>query len=680
MSVRDPNALLEGAIKAGEARDYAGAIEALTTLLAGEDAPIEALLFLGRSYYALGEGEKAIVAFRAFLRSGGDGAAGNFFLGRAYLGQGRSAEASQCLRRSLQIDPDRAQAWALLGAAQLKLKRSKLALSCLERATSLAPEDGRIFHGYLNALFIRSCKLLGRGDFDMARQMLGFVIENGLDGPGPRLWRARSLRELGRHAEALMDCEQAIRWQPEDPSLKWLRAGLLLSSGRQEEALAEFEKLRINYPQLPGIPRDELALGRLRASVAFRDERWKEAISESLALLRHGPDNPALRAIAAESYRALGQLDKARSHWERAIEQDPNAAEFRLGLALVLFELGNFQAALAASERARKLGADDEEVEYYAVLSASRAGDASPALQRRLQALLRKRGADPRLMFALGESLYRSGRPDLAAGWFEKVLSLVPDHELSLLYRISVAESLVDDKALAPAHEAYLEAYPDNNVIRREYVDILFRSEAWSDAAKAIEAGLAYCDDGGKTRRRLALAYRNAGRFREAALIYRDLLRASPDSQEILLALAYCLERNGQGDYALALLEKAPAVTKKGASPWIVMGLLYEKRGRKEAAVDAFRRATELEPGNARAWRDLGLLYHRMGLADFSFNCLERAKALGAKIEALETPAPSPRASARSMSDLARAPAPLADKAKAPDKASKAGEKRATKA
>lgn len=627
--------LLAAACKAGGERDYGKAIEILTTLLSGEESQPEVLLYLGRSYHALGEAGKAIAVFRSYLREGGEASTGNFFLGRAYLGTGRLGEASSCLRKSLEANPDHAQAWALLGAAQLKLKRTKLAVSCLERATTLAPADERIFHGYLNALFARACRLLRQGDPGMARQMLSFVIKNGHDGAGPRLWLAKALRELGNNSEALAECERAMAFAPEDDSLRWLRAGLLLSSGRHEEALAEFDELRSLHPELPGLPQNAQAVANIRAALAFRNGEWKEAVTEALALLKANPDNPSLRAMAAESFRELGQLDKARNHWERAIASDPAEPDFHLGLALVHFELGEFADAQAQVARARRLGADEGESEYYEVLIESRkrglkgeAAEPDQDLVARIQEQIKSRGAEPHLMFALGEELYRSGRPDLASGWFDKVLYLIPGHELSLLYRISVAESLGDGKALLSAYGAYLKAYPDNKTIRKEYVDALFGAASWAEAAKALELGIAY---GLAMPRRLALAYRNAGRFADAALLYRDLLRENPESQEFLLALAFCLDKTGRADYALKLLESAPSAAKTGAGPWIIMGLLNARKGRTEAALDSYRKATELEPGNARAWQELGLLYRRQGLAEFAAASLEKARLLGAK-------------------------------------------------
>ena len=627
MPEKEAHRLLEAAIKAGGARDYQKAAELLTLLLAQTDSMPEAFLYLGRARHALGEQGKAIEAFRRFLREGGDAAAGLFYLGRSYLACGRAPEALRCLRKSAAIDPRKAPTWAFLGACLLKQRRTKAAVDCLERAIALAPQDRSIYRGYLNALYARGLRLLARGDADMARQVLGFAIDNGLDGPAIRLWRAKALREIGALPEAIVDCEAALAAAPGDPSIRWVRSGLLLASGRQAEALREFEAIRAGHPDLPSLPADDRSLRRLRASVAFREGRYKEAVSDCLPLLRMDPKDAALRSIAAESLRALGEFERSRDHWQRAIEVAPDEAQFRLGLALALYDLGDYDASLQAAERARKLGADAAEVDYYSALCRSRLGEEPGRLIPLLQGLLRSRFADPRLMFALGEALYRSGRPDLASGWFEKVLSLAPDHELSLLYRISVAESLADEVARAQAYAAYLQAYPDNSKLRREYVVALSGRGDWGQAAAQLELGLPYGEMGERSRRLLAVSYRNAGRYRDAAVAYRDLLREEPSSGELLVGLAYCLDREGQGGHALALLEKAPKAAKAGAGPWLFQAGLYTRAGKNEAAAQALRAALDRERGNERAWKALSALYRKQGLAELAANCEEEARA-----------------------------------------------------
>src|SRR5208337_2066802 len=143
--------------------------------------------------------------------------------------------------------------------------------------------------------------------------------------------------------------------------------------------------------------------------------------------------------------------------------------------------------------------------------------------------------------------------------------------------------------------------YPDNSKLRREYVGALSARGDWAAAAAQLERGMPYGEMGERSRRLLAVSYRNAGRYREGALAYRDLLREEPGSGELLVGLAYCLEREGQADYALALLEKAPKAAKARPDPWMLQAALYARAGRTEAAVAALRSAIDRDRGNERA-------------------------------------------------------------------------------
>jgi tetratricopeptide (TPR) repeat protein len=132
---------------------------------------------------------------------------------------------------------------------------------------------------------------------------------------------------------------------------------------------------------------------------------------------------------------------------------------------------------------------------------------------------------------------------------------------------------------------------------------------------------------GERSRRLLAVSYRNAGRFREAAVAYRDLLRVEPGSGDLLCGLAYCLDREGQADYALALLEKAPKAAKASADPWILQAALYARVGKVDAATQALRAAIDRDRGNERAWHNLSALYKKQGLHEFAANCEEEARS-----------------------------------------------------
>jgi len=619
------------------ARDYRRAASILGTLVAGGEAPPEALLYLGRSHQALGELGRAIDAFRAYLRSGGDEAKGRFFLGRAYLAGGLHAEAAKALRKSVEADPSKASSWALLGATELKLRKSGAAVAHLEKAVGLSPQDPRVYRGYLNALFVRGIRDFLRGDSELAAQTFGFVADNGFDSTALRLWKARALRDLGRDAEALVDCEAALAQSPGDPSISWLKAGILLDLGRRKEALALAEKLGLTGLGGRQGPADRASLDMLRAASAFKSGDWKAAATAALSALREGTEIPqsaraGLHAMAAESLRMTGNPARAREEAEKAVAADPRSPELSLNLAFALFDLDHHDETLGEIARARSLGAEAADCDYLEALCCSRRGErnewALAKLQERLHGDSRAGLApDKRHLFALGECLYRGGRPDLARGWFEKVVELDPGHELALLYRISVGESLGDATLRAHACKDYLARFPDNIAIRWEYAELISGKGDWKTVAKLLEEGLPWAGSSSSYRRMLARAFRETRRWREGAVLYRDLLLVDPSDGELLMALCLCLHNDGKSAFAWALLDKAPAAALGRAGPWVVKGMLSEKLGKAESAFDAYRRAVEIEPGIERPWRELARIYEEKGLYASAQEARERAAA-----------------------------------------------------
>ena len=628
-------ALFNKAQEAGTRRDYAEAEAILTRIVAETESIPEAWLYLGRARHAMGDHDRAVSAFAAYLRYQPEAGTGWFFMGRTYLALGRPREAAASIHASIEKGRESAEAWALLGFAELKLKRSSKAVASLERAVSLAPRDARIFRAYLNALYVHAIRTLSRGNASEASGMLGFVIDNGMSGPAQRLYRARALRAEGKLAEAIAELEAAIKAAPDDPSL-WLQvATLRFSIGDTEGAMADIQRSGASLPAQEGAPWTADALDRWRILVALQEGDYRTALKASLDRIRNGESDAAIRAVAAQANYELKRFDRAAAHYQRAIEADPGSPDLRLGLALSLWELGDYPGARSTAKAAAARGAVREDTLYVEVICDIHTGADPAQLLPKVQTLLRSRPGDPRLMLALAECLYKTGRPDLADGWFLDVLGVWPNHELSLLYLISVSESIGAIETAKERYAGYLRVYPDNAAIRKDYIDILVRDESWSATATVIEEGYAYGGARGYDGI-LALCYRNAGRYREAAALYRSLLRADPSDVELLLGLSYSLYKSGAKSVAVDLLERGAAFIGRNSEPYLALGVLRARQDEAEKAAAAFLKASELAPADPRPLRNLAKLYAKAGIPDTASHFDERAKAL-------ESPNSSPK-------------------------------------
>lgn len=620
--------LLENAVQAGVRRDYQAAIDILLELLSEYDKNPEAYLYLGRSYHSLGDSAKAIQAFRAYLERGGEPGPGYFFMGRSYLGIGFAQQAVFCLSKSLESSPDSAQALGLLGYAQLKLRRCGKAVECLQRAIQLAPSDARLYRGYLNALLVSGIRKLHAGEADMAEQMLRFAVENGIDAVHARLYHAQALCALGRWAEALEEYDSVATREPYDPAVRMKRAVVLAAAGQPKLAAQEWEALKRDMPGLPGEVPIPANLHAYTALAELQRGEYRKAANAAVAGLRQDPKQPMLHAIAGEAYRNLGSDEKAANHLRRALEQDRDNPDLRSALVMVLWSQGLYQDARRELNALARTGGDRSVIEYYGLLYEARTAEPDISMVPKLLKAIEKRGPDPELMEIIADIAFKLGRPELAMPWYEKLLELDPGREEERLAYLACREELGPPEALEEAYLDYLELYPDNVEIRREYADKLMGAERWDDAAREFQAIVPYAADNPALLRVLAFCHRKSGAYREAAIIYRDLALKQPDRPDDAKNLAFCLYKMGRKEQAAQLMEAASKHFPKDLDCPLYLGWICTRLGRIEKAASAYRRAIDLAPSSWRAHEGLAELYEKQGIREMASRYRESARKL----------------------------------------------------
>lgn len=122
------------------------------------------------------------------------------------------------------------------------------------------------------------------------------------------------LQSNGQTAAALQRTERALAAKPQDPQLRFMHGVLLAESHRDAEAIAQFELLTQQYPELAE-PYNNLAA--LYAS-AGDYERAKSALEQALRA------NPGL-ATAQENLGDVYAMLASRAY-ARALQIDPNNA------------------------------------------------------------------------------------------------------------------------------------------------------------------------------------------------------------------------------------------------------------------------------------------------------------------------------------------------------------------
>jgi tetratricopeptide (TPR) repeat protein len=620
--------LYEQALEAGRRRDYPQAVRLLQELLVRTDQYPDALLLLGRSYHALADYTRAVQVLQLYLNANPGSAPGHFFAGRSCLALGLPELAARYLKRSVELEPGFPPALGLLALAVLKAGKPALAVGLFEQALKQDPRNPRLSNGYQNARLTLAIRLYRHRRYREALSLFEGLQRERPDSLVVHLYLAGIHRGQGDLARSLEQWADAVRLAPEDAALRLQKAAVHLQRGETRDALQELgEGFRRLGARAPAVS-DPLELARLAMMVLFRNRRYRQSLEYARTLLRASYRDVQAHAIMAECFAALREPLKAANHYRRALEVEPARLELSYGLAAALWEAGRYPELCRLTARIDQLNPDDGYAAYYRALCRPLLGEDFKATIPALQEQIRRHGPDTALMCALGREYLRADLAELARGWLERTLKADGDNEQALLARIEAERRLADAERLLVACAEYLRLYPQDAQVRREYAELLFERKEYERAAGQIEQLLPRHPRHAGLRRMLARSYRGCRRNAEAVLLFRDLLREKPSSEELLRELALALAASGSQPSAVALVRKATQAFPNRPGLHVLLGGLYLKTRDLERAAQTLRQAVAAFPSDWRLARSLGLVYRRQGNSAFAERFLQRASAL----------------------------------------------------
>jgi tetratricopeptide (TPR) repeat protein len=165
-----------------------------------------------------------------------------------------------------------------------------------------------------------------------------------------------------------------------------------------------------------------------------------------------------------------------------------------------------------------------------------------------------------------------------------------------------------------------LKVEPRRRDLLNEIAAIHLADRRYSEAADFLARSLKIDENQPAIRVRLAAAYEETGRLREAESHLREAARSAPDPQPVL-RLSEFLERHGREDDARGVLRGAlPRLGSRSALVGMRLarleaqrGDLAYKRGDHRQAKAAYAEAIRLDPRNAQFRINLGWAHRKAG-------------------------------------------------------------------
>ena len=621
----DREQVFQLAINAGKQRNYKKAISLLESLVVdGVAWKPEILIYLGRSYHAIGEFSLAVAALNYFLSIKSGDWNGWFFLGRSYLAMESWNLAISCLKKSLELNPDSDTTLALLGTAYYKSKQIDLALSTFEKALYIAPDDVRLNQGYQNSLLIKAVKTYNEGQVELAGKMFHFLIENGMKVVMLYVYQGHSFRDLGLLEQALASYQQAIQLEPDDASLRWYEISILVSMGKKVEAENLAKELNKVFPN-SGFGTDQIfqderstIINMIKTSIFA--EKWKSVLQSGKLYISKFSSDTFIHCFMGEACRNLGRYQEALNHFVKAktLEASNKGAIYGILMTyLAMEDWENLDQALNSSSYANYL--DSDTIEYYSVICDAKLKKDSTQILKKVQDVYSKNPTDIVLMSILAEAYLDSGLPDLATGWFNRLISIDSENESSYLFLIDCYEELDDKTKLTKSYENYLKKWPQNISIRKEFIKYLALQEKWKKAADNIELLIPYSKHPMMLTRNLATYRRRSGDYQKSAMAYRTLLQEKTDDRAIMHKYIFCLVKLDLCKNALnfaKLWHKNYGIDVDGA---LIEAGLAVKIKDYDYAISILRSAFAKFKENPRIKTKLAQVYYEMGNDDMAY-------------------------------------------------------------
>lgn len=487
-------------------------------------------------------------------------------LGQLYLTQGRSKDAAAVLEEVARYRPNHPLVASFLVDALVKAGELAKAEKVLSDALAIAPDkvETRLALADLQSR---------RGDHRAAAATLQ-AAPLGQDSPELRrrlaleLYRSGDLDAALRHADALVAEEGAT-------PARYLRALVLLSLGRNDEAGAELSRL---------------------LDVAPTSVEVVEAMAEVLE--RQGKPEQAAALLDR-----LGRQLREESG-RRGDGPPPEVTRVRLLQATVLLR----------AERA----AEAEAVLRDALGAVASAGE--PLLAETTDLLVEALVEQDRVADALAELDAFERRAgllavDLRARRAELLLRLGRDEE---------ARPIVEAMTATPDPEAVIAA-------ARAYQ----RIDRHAEAVPILQQFLAKHPDAVRVSFALGSALERSGQRAAAIATFRELVTRQPDFAPALNYLGYMWAERGENlDEALRLIERAVASDPDNGAYVDSLGWAHFQRREYDRARVHLERAARLIPDDATIYEHLGDLYLALGERALARQVYERAVELAADNQA----------------------------------------------
>lgn len=496
-----------------------------------------------------------------------------------------AAKATDSYKHALDLEPDSAVIREHLAEIEAESEHIRDAVTDAQQALAMDP-DNVDAHRLLARIYVRSLGDVNAGQVQQenltkAVEQFQAILKLEPSDTYSALWLARLYRFENQHDDAEKVLRGVLHSEPDNEAALEQLSQLLVDEGRSKEAI----DLLSHVDSDSASPDVYDLLGNAYAQskdYVKAEQAYRQAVQDD-------PDDAGHRHGLAQALMAQGKFAEALEQFKKLSQLEPGTADDYLRMAELQRRLGQFDDAQSSLSRAQQLAPGNLEVLYNQALLDEDEGKFDDAIKTLTDAIagLKSQGGGTNanamgiLYEQLGEAYAQAHNYPLAIETFQDMGKLGGEaQDRARLHLIETYRDSHDiDRAITEA-KAGLDAQPN-------------------DPALTIT---------------LAMLYGEKSDAATATKLLKGLLHGNSSDQEIYIDIAQVQERGKQFADAELSAQKAEQLAQESQgkeAAWFMLGSIYERQKKFDEAEQQFRKVLDENPNDAAV-----LNYYGYMLAD----------------------------------------------------------------
>jgi len=240
-------------------------------------------------------------------------------------------------------------------------------------------------------------------------------------------------------------------------------------------------------------------------------------------------------------------------------------------------------------------------------------------------------------LYSQALSHHQSGDLQQADALYRHILSLNPDHVLTLLMLGVLAHQISRNEAAIQLLTRAIQLAPTNPDTHNNLAVALAATGEFDKAIASYYASLSLRPDDPRTLNNLATALRDAGRLPESIAFYSRAISFNPDFAEAHDNLALAYQQLGDLPKALAHFRRATELSPQSPDFHAHLAFALRESGNLDDSIASANHALSLDPNNTAALTTLGSSLKDVGRLDESLAAYRRAADLPNGAEAYDS-------------------------------------------